>query len=357
MVLATTEWRRPGPRRRRGTGAAAARRGAGHRRHPGPRLLPVAARSGPRGGPGHRGRRSPIRWRSPRRLRWSGRLPGALGGRGLPALRRGLGDRCRPDPAESALVGATGAAGRDALDLADRRHHQLRDAGDRAADPRVRRGPAGRADRGPSGTGGGEADHPRRRGPRPERRRPADHRRFRSDRTGRGDGRGQHRDRRGHHLGRGVEAAHFDAMTIARTSRRHKLSSEACRRFERGVDPAAAYAAAHRVAELLVELAGGTAGRARDRRRRGARQPSPPRSTPTCRAASSAPPSIPTTVVSTAGGGRRRRGGRRHGADRHPAELAPGPDRPVRLRRGGRPTGRLRHHHRRSCRGRRSAAG
>jgi phenylalanyl-tRNA synthetase beta chain len=55
-----------------------------------------------------------------------------------------------------------------------------------------------------------------------------------------------------------IEAAHFDAMTIARASRRHKLSSEASRRFERGVDPAATYAAAHRVAELLVELAGGT---------------------------------------------------------------------------------------------------
>ncbi len=55
-----------------------------------------------------------------------------------------------------------------------------------------------------------------------------------------------------------IEAAHFDAMTVARTSRRHKLGSEASRRFERGVDPAAAYAAAHRVADLLVELAGGT---------------------------------------------------------------------------------------------------
>jgi phenylalanyl-tRNA synthetase beta chain len=55
-----------------------------------------------------------------------------------------------------------------------------------------------------------------------------------------------------------IESAHFDAMTIARTSRRHKLSSEASRRFERGVDPEASYAAAHRVAELLVEHAGGT---------------------------------------------------------------------------------------------------
>ena len=55
-----------------------------------------------------------------------------------------------------------------------------------------------------------------------------------------------------------IEAAHFDAMTVARMSRRHRLSSEASRRFERGVDPAATYAAAHRVARLLVELAGGT---------------------------------------------------------------------------------------------------
>ena len=55
-----------------------------------------------------------------------------------------------------------------------------------------------------------------------------------------------------------IEAAHFEAISVARTSRRHKLSSEASRRFERGVDPAATYAAAHRVAELLVTLAGGT---------------------------------------------------------------------------------------------------
>ncbi|MFP5282279.1 MAG: phenylalanine--tRNA ligase subunit beta [Actinomycetes bacterium] len=55
-----------------------------------------------------------------------------------------------------------------------------------------------------------------------------------------------------------IEAAHFDALTVARTSRRHKLSSEASRRFERGVDPGAAYAAARRVADLLVRLAGGS---------------------------------------------------------------------------------------------------
>ncbi|MEV1022493.1 phenylalanine--tRNA ligase subunit beta [Streptomyces sp. NPDC050264] len=56
-----------------------------------------------------------------------------------------------------------------------------------------------------------------------------------------------------------IEAAHFDALTIARTSRRHKLSSEAAKRFERGADPQATSAAAQRVVDLLVLLAGGTA--------------------------------------------------------------------------------------------------
>jgi phenylalanyl-tRNA synthetase beta chain len=56
-----------------------------------------------------------------------------------------------------------------------------------------------------------------------------------------------------------IEAAHFDQVAIARTARRHKLSSEASRRFERGVDPLAAPAAAQRTVDLLVLLAGGTA--------------------------------------------------------------------------------------------------
>ncbi|WP_144759947.1 phenylalanine--tRNA ligase subunit beta [Curtobacterium sp. 9128] len=56
-----------------------------------------------------------------------------------------------------------------------------------------------------------------------------------------------------------IEAASFDQVSIARTARRHKLPSEASRRFERGVDPMVAEAAANRAVELLVELAGGTA--------------------------------------------------------------------------------------------------
>lgn len=56
-----------------------------------------------------------------------------------------------------------------------------------------------------------------------------------------------------------VEAANFDPVSIARTARRHKLPSEASRRFERGVDPEVAPVAAARVVQLLVDLAGGTA--------------------------------------------------------------------------------------------------
>ena len=56
-----------------------------------------------------------------------------------------------------------------------------------------------------------------------------------------------------------VEAATFDPISIARSSRRHKLPSEASKRFERGVDPLVARAAAQRMVDLLVELAGGTA--------------------------------------------------------------------------------------------------
>jgi len=54
-----------------------------------------------------------------------------------------------------------------------------------------------------------------------------------------------------------IEAAHFSAVGVARMSRRHKLSSEASRRFERGVDPQLPALAAARAAELLSALGGG----------------------------------------------------------------------------------------------------
>ncbi|HJR39058.1 MAG TPA: phenylalanine--tRNA ligase subunit beta, partial [Nocardioidaceae bacterium] len=55
-----------------------------------------------------------------------------------------------------------------------------------------------------------------------------------------------------------IEAAHFDPVSVFRTARRHKLPSEASKRFERGVDPLLPAYAADRVAQLLVEHGGGT---------------------------------------------------------------------------------------------------
>ena len=53
-----------------------------------------------------------------------------------------------------------------------------------------------------------------------------------------------------------IEAAHFDPVSIARSARRHRLPSEASRRFERGVDPALQRVAARLVVELLVAYGG-----------------------------------------------------------------------------------------------------
>lgn len=57
-----------------------------------------------------------------------------------------------------------------------------------------------------------------------------------------------------------IEAAHFDGISIARTARRHKLFSEASKRYERGVDPRIGEIAAARVIQLLEVHAGGAAG-------------------------------------------------------------------------------------------------
>ncbi|WP_341927345.1 phenylalanine--tRNA ligase subunit beta [Nocardioides psychrotolerans] len=56
-----------------------------------------------------------------------------------------------------------------------------------------------------------------------------------------------------------VESAHWDATSMFRTGKRHKLTSEAGKRNERGVDPVVCEAAADRVVELLVAHGGGTA--------------------------------------------------------------------------------------------------
>jgi len=57
-----------------------------------------------------------------------------------------------------------------------------------------------------------------------------------------------------------LEAARFVPEPVARTARRHRLSSEASRRFERGVDRVIAPYASARAAALLLEYGGGTYG-------------------------------------------------------------------------------------------------
>jgi phenylalanyl-tRNA synthetase beta chain len=53
-----------------------------------------------------------------------------------------------------------------------------------------------------------------------------------------------------------LEAAHWEPTGISRTSRRHRLPSEAAKRFERGVDPEMTVAALARAAQLLAEHGG-----------------------------------------------------------------------------------------------------
>jgi phenylalanyl-tRNA synthetase beta chain len=54
------------------------------------------------------------------------------------------------------------------------------------------------------------------------------------------------------------EAAHWDPVMVARTVRRHRLPSEAAKRWERGVDPRLPLPALQRAVELVVEYGGGS---------------------------------------------------------------------------------------------------
>src|SRR4051794_39317476 len=57
-----------------------------------------------------------------------------------------------------------------------------------------------------------------------------------------------------------LEAAHWEPTGVARTARRHRLPSEAAKRFERGVDPEMTVPALTRAAELLAEYGGARVG-------------------------------------------------------------------------------------------------
>ncbi|GIH10706.1 phenylalanine--tRNA ligase beta subunit [Rhizocola hellebori] len=57
------------------------------------------------------------------------------------------------------------------------------------------------------------------------------------------------------------EAAHWDPTMVGRTARRHKLFSEAAKRWERGVDRNLCLVGIERAVSLLVEYGGGKAGK------------------------------------------------------------------------------------------------
>ena len=208
------------------------------------------------------------------------------------------------------------------------------------------RSPRPGRDRRAPGRAGREAHHPRRRRPATLRRRgPGHHRRPRArsaspaswaaptPRSTTTEG----TDHRGRHRGRALRRR----SSIARTARRHKLSSEASRRFERGVDPQAASAAAQRTVDLLVLLAGGTAEAGVTEIIAPVRAAHASPSRPTTPTGSRASTYGRETVVrrlqqvgcDVYGAGR---------ADRHRAVLAARPDRPQRPGRGGHPAGGLR---------------
>jgi phenylalanyl-tRNA synthetase beta chain len=56
-----------------------------------------------------------------------------------------------------------------------------------------------------------------------------------------------------------LEAAHFDPITVARSSRRHRLMTEGSKRWERGVDNRMQPQVAQLAVDLLVRYGGGTA--------------------------------------------------------------------------------------------------
>ncbi len=73
-----------------------------------------------------------------------------------------------------------------------------------------------------------------------------------------------------------LEAAHWEPTGVARTARRHRLPSEAAKRFERGVDPEMTVVALARAARLLAEHGGArVVGAAVDVDTRAPRRPIP----------------------------------------------------------------------------------
>ncbi len=316
------------------------RRRARPRGQPRPRVRAVAARRGARRGA--RVRRAVPRPGRRRRARADGppALPGRRRGRRRRARCSWLATVTGFDPSRDrrhAWMAERLERRRHASDLARRRRHQLRDARARAADPRLRPCEALRGDivvrRGTS-----PARSSRRSTTSSATLTPDDL--LITDERGpiglAGVMGGQATELSETTTDIVIEAAHFDAPTIARTARRHKLlvrGLQALRARRRHRAPAARGSARRRAPRRArrwhdrARSSPSSAARRHSRRSRSATSTCPrgsPASTSTPR-----PPSQPS-----------RRNGCTveldHGhADGHPADVAPRPHRPLRHRRGG----------------------
>ena len=172
-------------------------------------------------------------------------------------------------------------------------------------------------------------------------------RRLRRHLHGRGDGRRGHRDLAAT-TDVVIEGAYWDPPVISRTARRHKLPSEASKRFERGVDPQLSPVAVERAAALLAEFGGGVV----DEGRTDVGQPpvlepvtlpigEPERLTGRSFGPGVAALRLAQVGCSGVGVGRR---GRQFGAGGHAAQLASRPDQGRRPGGGGGQARGLRHH-------------
>ena len=214
----------------------------------------------------------------------------------MPAVHRARFHRGRDGPVATVAEGPPDGRGA-ASDLERRGHHQLRDAADRAAAPRVRpgQGPRRRGDR-PDGGRRREDDDARRRradarrrdGPRLRPRRP----------TGIAGVMGGQVSEVSETTTRVLlEAANWDGVNILRTSGVLGLRSEASTRFEKQLHPETAIWGQRVASKLLGEVAGARWSRARST--------PPPRSRRPCRLDARGPPRLAAGRGGPAGAGRR----------------------------------------------------
>ena len=239
--------------------------------------------------------------------------------------------------------------------VAGRRRHQPRDARARAAAARLR--PATRC------TGevvvrraraGGAADDARRQGPGARRGRPASSPTTPAPIALAGVMGGGPTEVAGATTDAAAGARALRPGAVARTARRHRLPSEASKRYERGVDPALAAAAAEAAVALLVELGGATAGPVTDVDTRAA---PPVLRLPARRAGARRRPAVRPGGRAAAARGRRLHGHRERRPGRSSRRRGARPHRHRRAGRGGRPARGLRHRAgRAAARARRSRA-